>query len=136
MLRWLATFVVSLCSARALGKADYRQQPCKSDELVPTCVRIHGRLEYGNGTPSTRLWQIGTHHVYGIYSNRYGFIHDDPTLDNETPELHFRLPKDLPDKGGWTVYGDFEICPLERHTEGHMQAACIADATHIVVPKQ
>jgi hypothetical protein len=88
------------------------------------------------------IWQRHAIHealadrVYGIYSNRYGFIHDDPTLDNETPELHFRLPKDLPDKGGWTIYGDFEICPLERHIEGRMQAACIAAATHIVVPKQ
>ena len=33
------------------------------------------------------------------------------------------------------IYGDFEICPLEPHVEGHMQAACIASATHIdIVP--
>lgn len=136
MLRCLTIFAVSLLSARALANEDYREQLCKSPELAPTCMHIHGRLGYGNGTPSTRLWQVGTHHVYGIYSNRYGFIHDDPTLDNEAPELHFRLPKGLPDKGGWIVYGDFEVCPLDRHTQGHMQAACIATATHLVVPKQ
>jgi hypothetical protein len=101
-------------------------------------LRIHGRLWAGNGTPSTRLWQIGTHHVYGIYSNRYGFTHDDLTLDNEAPELHFTFPKGLPEqgRGGWAFYGDFEVCPLEPPIEGHMQSACIASATHIIVPKQ
>lgn len=99
-------------------------------------MNIHGRLRYGNGTPSTRLWQIGTHHELGIYSNQYGFRHDDLTLDNEAPELHFVRPKDMPDQGGWTIYGDFEVCPLEDPIQGHMQAACIASATHIVVPKQ
>jgi len=90
----------------------------------------------GNGTPSTRLWHIGTHHLYGIYSNRYGFAHDSLTLDNEAPELHFDFPRGMTEQGGWTVYGDFEVCPLEPLAQGHMQAACIAGATHIVVSKQ
>jgi hypothetical protein len=93
-------------------------------------------LAAGNGTPSTRLWHIGTHHIYGIYSNQYGFIHDTPTLDNEAPELHFTLPKGMPDEFGWTIYGDFEVCPLEPLKQGHMQAACIAGAANILVPKE
>jgi hypothetical protein len=135
MLRWLTVLVI-LVSAQAFANDNYRQQPCKTPQLAPTCMQIHGRLWLGNGTPSTRLWQIGTHHIYGIYSNRYGFVHDTPTLDNEAPELHFTFPKGMPDQGGWTVYGDFEVCPLEPHIQGHMQAACIASATHIVAPKQ
>ncbi len=73
--------------------------------------------------------------IYGIYSNRYGFTHDERTLDNEAPELHFNLLQ-KPDLGGWTVYGDFEVCPLEPFIQGHMQAACIANGTHITAPKQ
>jgi len=130
---YLIAYSVLVASSLSLAKADYRQQPCKTPELAPSCISIHGRLSAGNGTPSTRLWQIGTHHVYGIYSNRYGYSHDGLSLDNEAPELHFDF-KDRPD-GGWTVYGDFEVCPLEPRAEGHMQAACIASATHIVMPK-
>lgn len=123
-------------SSQAFANNDYRRQPCKTAVTAPSCTRIHGRLTAGNGTPSTRLWQIGTHHVYGIYSNGYGFSHDNLTLDNEAPELHFNFPKNEPAQGGWTVYGSFEVCLLEPLVLGQMQAACIASASHIVVPEE
>lgn len=134
MFRLSAICVLAFCSLAFAGD-DYRQQPCKTTEIASSCIRIHGRLVSGNGTPSSRLWHIGTHHVYGIYSNRYGFMHDDQTLDNEAPELHFKRSNGMPDQGGWTIYGDFEVCPLEPNVPGHMQAACIAGAEHIVVPQ-
>lgn len=130
---YVIAYSVLVALLQFVPKVNYRQHPCKTPEIAPRCINLHGRLSAGNGTPSTRLWQIGTHHIYGIYSNRYGYSHDDLTLDNEAPELHFDF-KDKPE-GGWTVYGDFEVCPLEPRAEGHMQAACIASATHIVMPK-
>ena len=135
MLRPLAVLLL-LASTQAFANDAYRQQPCKTPEIALSCMLIHGRLAAGNGTPSTRLWHIGTHHIYGIYSNRYGFIHDTSTLDNEAPELHFAFPKSMPEQYGWTVFGDFEICPLEPLIQGHMQAACIVGAAKIVVPKE
>jgi hypothetical protein len=128
--------VLILASTQGVAKETYRREPCKTPEIAATCFHVHGRLTAGNGTPSTRLWPFGTHHLYGIYSNRYGFRHDNPTLDNEAPELHFTFPKGLPEKSGWTVYGDFEVCPLEPLKQGRMQAACIAGASHVVLPKQ
>jgi hypothetical protein len=135
MFRRLTLLAFLACAQAALGQG-YRDQPCKTPEIARSCKQIHGRLSAGDGTPSTRLWPIGTHHVYGIYSNQYGFAHDGEIADNEGPELHFTLPQSVPHSGGWTVYGDFEVCPLEPPIQGHMQAACIASGTHIVVPKQ
>lgn len=135
MIGFIAVLAL-LAAGQAPTKKDYRQAPCKTPEIAPICVIVHGRLRAGNGTPSTRLWHIGTHHVYGIYTNRYGFTHDSDTLDNEAPELHFTLPKNTPTVGGWTVYGDFEVCPLEPLIQGHMQAACIASAAHVVDSSQ
>ena len=135
MLRRL-TILALFISAPALAKEDYRNQPCKTPELAPSCIQFHGRLSAENGTPAVRLWQMSTHHVYGIYSNRYGFTHDGPTLDNESPEIPPAVTKQIPHQGGWTVYGDFEVCPLGPQIEGHMQAACIASATHVIAPKQ
>ncbi len=132
----LIAFVVLLSSGPAITARNYRQEPCKTPANARSCIQIHGRLRAGNGTPSVRLWHIGTHHIFGIYSNRYGFIHDGETGDNEAPELHLTLPKDDPKAGGWTLYGDFEVCPLEPLIQGHMQAACIASASHIVEPQQ
>lgn len=124
-----------LLTSLPTSNANYKNLPCETPALASSCFRIHGRLNQGNGTPSTRLWQIGTHHVYGIYSNQYGFIHDDATLDNESPKLPTNVEKQRTSDGnGYLgyVYADFEVCPLERHIEGHMQAACIQSATHVV----
>jgi hypothetical protein len=134
MLRPLVLLTL-LLAAPSPSKDNYRTFPCKTPELAPSCIKLHGRLSLGNGTPSVRLWQIGTHHIYGIYSNQFGFKNDDTTLDNESPEIVATIEKHLTQNGGWTVYGDFEACPLEPRIEGHMQAACIASASHIVVPK-
>jgi hypothetical protein len=137
MLRRLPILILFL-AAHALAKEDYRNQPCKTPQLASSCIQMHGRIWDGFfGTPSVRLWQIGTHHVYGIYSNEYGFRNDDTTLDNEGPQLPTSVMKHMPTKTSpWLMYGDFEVCPLESHIQDHMQAACIASATHIVVPKQ
>jgi hypothetical protein len=129
-------FLVLFAFAPVLMAHDYRDQPCKTAANATSCTQVHGKLWAGDGTPSTRLWPTGSHHIFSIYSNRYGFTHDSETLDNEAPELHFTRPKSMPDQGGWTVYGDFEVCPLEPLIQGHMQAACIAGAHHILVPKQ
>jgi hypothetical protein len=141
MLRRI-TILVLFLSVQALAKEDYRDEPCKSSNLAPSCFQTHARLGAGEGTPSVRLWPIGSHRLYGIYSNRQGFADRYTTLDSEAPGLPpeveraaTRIQK-VSGPGGWTLFGDFEVCPLEPHIEGHMQAACIASATHIFVPKQ
>jgi hypothetical protein len=83
-----------------------------------------------NGSPSFRLWKIGTKRVLAIFSgpsiDRYG-------LDGETPELPLNIEKyfsrlDNP----YEVFGDFEVCPLEPEKAGVMQAACVESAKNIV----
>ena len=134
MWRTLAVLAIVL-TAHATTNDNYRDLLCKTPDLAASCIQFHGRLSAGNGTPAVRLWQIGTHHIYGIYSNRYGFTHDGPTLDNESPEIPPAVTKQIPHQGGWTIYGDFEACPLEPRIQGHMQAACIASAKNVVAPK-
>jgi len=31
------------------------------------------------------------------------------------------------------VFGDFEVCPLEKERAGHMQSVCIESASHLFV---
>jgi hypothetical protein len=89
----------------------------------------------GNGTPSYRLWKIGTNRVLGIYSgtsvDRYG------SLDSEGPQLPANVERSMRSNSDpkWPngVYADFEVCPLEHETPGVMQAACIESAKNIVV---
>jgi hypothetical protein len=106
-----------------------RKIPCKTSNNEKSCYWTHGRLVAGNGTPSLRLWPIGTKHLLGIYS---GPSVDRHSLDNENPELPANLMlKFKPFEN--RVYADFEVCPLETARPGSMQAACVETAKNIVV---
>jgi hypothetical protein len=117
------------------SSAEKRTIACKTPVIASSCVTIHGRLQYGNGTPALRLWHIGTTHKFGIFSGLNAEKRDP--LDDDHPQLPSNLLKvfDGPDPFGPIIFADFEVCPLEPHITGHMQAACIESATHIVVKK-
>jgi hypothetical protein len=118
------------------SSAEKRSIACKTPANASSCYWTHGRLSVYNGAVNWRLWKIGTHNLLGIYSGPAGFLHRYDTLDSEGPELPANLEATFqPDPFGIEVYADFEVCPLERHIEGHMQAACIESAKHIVVEK-
>jgi hypothetical protein len=86
------------------------------------------------GAVNWRLWKIGTHDLLGIYSGPSVFQHRYENLDSEAPELPSNLRAAfLNSANDSVVYADFEVCPLERHIEGHMQAACIETAKHLIV---
>jgi hypothetical protein len=86
-----------------------------------------------NGTPSYRLWKIGTKRLLGIYSGP-GSERRDP-LDNEHPELPANLAARYDMEPGTWAYADFEVCPLEPERTGFMQAACIESAKNIHIEK-
>ena len=123
-------------STEASDNTPKRTIPCKTEENANSCYWTHGRLGVGNGTPSYRLWKIGSHRVLGIYSgpsvDRYG-------LDNEGPELPSNVDRSLWDTKdphfANRIFGDFEVCPLEPEKAGAMQAACIESAKNIVIKK-
>jgi hypothetical protein len=62
-------------------------------------------------------------------------------LDNEGPEFPPNVDEKLWDSvkknSPWpnTLYGDFEVCPLEPERPDSMQAACIESAKNIVIRK-
>ena len=82
---------------------------------APACQRVHGRLFAANGTPSLRIWPIGTRRLLGI--------HDDASPEALPPGLRGdRAPSmGATDDGRVEVYGDFTVCPLALDRPGHMQ---------------
>jgi hypothetical protein len=85
------------------------------------CFKHHGRLTaYSNGI-AVKIWLIGTTRV--VY-----------------PEGGLKLPPDFdkyldptPPNSYGTVYGDFELCPLEPDTPGAMRRVRVASAEKLVV---
>jgi hypothetical protein len=122
----LVMLAMSGVDGSAAGK---RRIPCKTPENASTCYWTHGRLSINNGTPSFRLWKIGTHRILAVYSGPSV----DRDSDNEYPELPVSVARVMT-LGTW-VYADFEVCPLEEEKPRVMQAICIESAQHIFADK-
>jgi hypothetical protein len=104
------------------GSFALAQQPTVTDSKQGfPCFKHHGRLTaYSNGI-ATKIWLIGTNRVVAA-------------------ELPAKLFEDLaryldpmpPDNFG-TIFGDFEICPLEPDTPGAMRHVQVMKAEKLVV---
>ena len=124
----IAVFVV--VQSAVAQQSPRRDIPCKTPANAASCYWTHGRLLEANGNPSFRLWKIGTHRVLGIYS---GPSVDRSGLDNEGPELPTNIQSIFDSNRGPVIYGDFDICPLDKEQSGTMQAACIETAKNVAV---
>ncbi len=67
-------------------KSSKRSIKCKTAAIAAQCYWTRGRLAFYKGTPSLRLWKIGTRRLLGIYSGPSVSPYNDH-LDNEAPEL-------------------------------------------------
>ena len=84
---------------------------CKTNpNLVGKCFSVRGRMNYWNGTPSTRIWVIGTHHILDLPCEDSGLPPDIRT--------HFQEFED-------EVTGVFEVCPFSKYRRGEMQSVCV-----------
>jgi hypothetical protein len=79
---------------------------------------------YYNGTPSFRIWMIGTNHLLGIKEVSVG---DNP----ERPLMPLPLWR-MTGGDDFEVFGDFEVCPLSKPREGEMRSICVESATHLI----
>lgn len=85
---------------------------------MDSCFTIHGRISIWNGSPSLRIWRIGTDRILGV-------------LDSENEIIPDNLAKQL-DGIGTEVFGDFEVCPFTKSRPGEMQMVCVQTASHLV----
>jgi hypothetical protein len=88
--------------------------------VVGPCFKLHGRLSVGNGTPSMRIWRIGTKRILGVLPSETEIV---PEVVRANVEFQTNL------------YGDFEVCPFERERPGAMQTVCVESASNLVAER-
>src|SRR4051794_9243734 len=89
---------------------------CKANpDLVGACFVVRGRLRAYNGTPTFRIWPIGSKRLLGVTGAHPG----------ETPIM----PADLGVSFDHDLMAGFEVCPFSRERAGVMQRVCIERAT-------
>ena len=99
-----------------------------------TCKWVHGRLSAYNGTPTLRLWEIGTHHLFGLGTNYEAVFRRHGFDDADEPDLPPSIERVF--EGFQTnIFGDFQVCPLEAFRPGNMQPARVISAKHLFVQR-
>ena len=98
-------------------------------QVVAECFTVHGRLSLYQGTPSFRIWRIGTHEILGILDTATQGSSESPWL----PPAVVTLGKIDPDR--MAVSGDYLVCPLSRARSGEMQYVCVESASHLVAQR-
>ena len=98
----------------------------KSAAVVGACFTVRGRLSVANGTPSFRIWPVGTRRIIGVVA---------ANGDAEAAVLPRDVESRMVQEGEFrTVYGVFTLCPLSKRRPGWMQFACIAGAGDLRTP--
>ncbi len=84
------------------------------------CFTVRGRLVVGNGTPSVRIWIVGTRRMLGVLNAR-GDAEGEGLMP---PEVAGRVGP----AGDRRVFGDYRVCPLGPDRPGRMRDVFISDA--------
>src|SRR6476660_7377991 len=99
---------------------------CKNNTyLVGQCFQLHGRAYFSNGTPSLRIWYVGTNRILGVTSR--------PLADDvQYPIAPANLLNAL---GGFGlfIFVDFEVCPFTPKRQGWMQMVCVERAENLAI---
>ncbi len=74
---------------------------------------------YTNGTPSLRIWRVGSKKILGVL----------PAENEIIPESL----KDALNGFNKSVYADLEVCPFTKEQPGAMQMVCVESARNLVV---
>jgi hypothetical protein len=92
---------------------------CKRNPaVVGDCITIRGRIFIANGTPSLRMWPVGTRRHYGI-------VPAEAEIVPGNVRRHV-----APNR---SVFGDFLVCPFTVNKPGAMLMVCVQEASNLVI---
>jgi len=126
LARLTLLMVLGSCVVVAYPTTSQSAKSCRTrSNLVGKCFTVRGRLSVYNGTPSIRLWPMGTKRLLGVL---------DPDNVSSAPGEN-TIPASVLNKLNFDrdVFGDFLVCPLTRSRPGRMQTICIESGSKLSV---
>jgi hypothetical protein len=121
----LAAVMGSLVLWTGIANAAQSDPPCKGNpRVVDRCFGFHGRLAISNGAFNIRIWVVATHHMLTVFD-----------LPRDTSEEVPPVVRDVLRDGAFdnVVFGNYEVCPLEKFRAGRMQTVCVERATNLML---
>lgn len=99
--------------------AEQPRWKCLEQPIEP-CVTRHGRLSSQNGI-GLKIWLIGTTRMVAL-SNAF---------EDLPQSVQKYLDMTSPDHS--SIFGDFDLCPVEPDRPGHLRSVCVAGGEKLVV---
>ena len=116
----LALFMA--CPTYAASATDTTvRKPCRErQDLVGPCYSVRGRMNYSNGSPSVRIWVVGTKRMLGV-------------TDSDCEGEGCSLPDQIASKLSWDtdLFGEFVVCPFTSDQPGVMRFVCVDSGTRL-----
>lgn len=129
LIKLSALLLLLTCSVLAQSPAGRAAKSCRArDDLVGGCFKVRGRLSVYNGTPSIRLWPVGSRRLLGVRASDDASGVPGPTSIPASVRERLDFDKE--------VFGDFLVCPLTRSRPGRMQAVCIESGKNLFVRRR
>jgi hypothetical protein len=116
-----ALFLIALAGTRQ-GRGIRPEAVCTYPALfVGPCYTVHGEMYAANGSPSVRIWIVGTKRILGV--------HEDMDPGDCPLPAHLDSLVAVQDQ---LVYADFVVRPVTPEHLGWMRMVCVASARRIV----
>ncbi|WP_445145058.1 hypothetical protein [Dyella sp. Tek66A03] len=109
----------NICLALALGSVASAALACEEAPVSGgKCFTLRGRVSLYNGTPSMRIWPIGSKRLLGV-----------------VPAEHEDAPANIKGVVAFdrSAVADLEVCPVAKAKQGEMQMVCIRSARDVKV---
>lgn len=120
--------VLMLCfSAISSGEEKSKKKACEEHPMLSgPCFKVRGRMFFSNGTPSLRIWPVGTRRILGISEGRF-YLED-----------YENVPGELVEQLSWEteMFADFLVCPFTKEKPGVMRLVCVESAKNISIQKR
>ena len=109
------------------AEQELKNKSCNEHPMLSgSCFKVKGRMSLYNGTPSIRIWPVGTKRLLGVSEGRF------------LSKGYDNIPKDLEKKLEWDteIFADFVVCPFTKDRPGVMRLICVESAENISISKR
>lgn len=120
------TIIATCFFNTAHSEEQAKKKTCKEHPMLSgQCYKVRGRMSFANGTPSVRIWPVGTKRILGISEGRFYL------------EEYANVPDELVRQLKWdsALFADFTVCPFTDERPGEMRLVCVESAGNVEVRK-
>jgi len=121
MFKLLATSLIASTIVAAPAFAEDGPACKASPKVVGKCMTFYGPLAVYSGSPSLRIWPVGTKQLYGLRGT--GADPENVALPEKLRELLASNPRE--------VNGKWEVCPLEAERPNQLRIVCLESASEL-----